>query len=354
MRINCCSLLLFIILLSACDSTAITPDLYAASADARATQKAAESGLRATDRAIQDERSQATLSAAATSGAAQVEMQLLQARIDATRQAQDLEIERARVTEAATIARATQIQAENYAQATHIAEGLQATANVAVAHATQTAVVVLAYQESGRAVRQNNIEALWDYFIPALIGILLIFLAIFAIYTAPHAARLVRTWIDRRNRHYYTPIGILVYTPGPDGLERAQLIQGGRIIPSSSSSGVISLNRSGSVLSSPMRLSSGEDHPGVNMLAMRLVQDAMTVEGPGSDTIPGHRRLDGWTSDRWQRVVGALRQAGAAVTRPGVGAFVTGEFHNLNELCFALETKKLHLRPSPPEEFDLE
>ena len=44
--------------------------------------------------------------------------------------------------------------------------------------------------------------------------------------------------------------------------------------------------------------------------AIRLLADAEAIMGGDSDVIPSWRRLPGWNSDSWQRVVGVLKDRG--------------------------------------------
>jgi hypothetical protein len=72
-------------------------------------------------------------------------------------------------------------------------------------------------------------------------------------------------------------------------------------------------------------------------LAIQLVKDAITVKGKNGHTIPRWEKLDGWTSDRWQKAVDYLEQMEAAKAVDRVGTYVNG-FEDLDDLLYELES----------------
>lgn len=318
------------------------PDLYAAVSDAQATQGAARASLRATEKAVEHERVQATVQARRTEGAAEVEIQLLEARAQATQAALDVEFQRAEATEAAVMVLGTQAAANQYATATAAVEQIQATSAVLRAYATQTAVVFDTERSAARARIGRNLDQFWPVF-----GIALILITI---YLVIRIGKLILDWYftfqDRRNRHHYTPVGIVMYDPNGHGGETARLMTGQRHIPAAYQPEVRALTPSGSVLSAPMQPRAPSENQSTALLALQLVQDCVAVNGEDSVEVPGWRDLPGWTSDRWQRVKASLQAAGAVVSEPSRGTFITDEYQNLGYLLFCLETKSLKLRPT--------
>lgn len=319
------------------------PDLYAAVSDAQATQSAARAGLRATEKAVERERVQATVQAARTQGAAEVEIDLLEARSQATQAALDIEFQRAEATEAALMVMGTRAAADQYATATAAVEQIQATNAVLRAYATQTAVVIESERSVARAETSKRLDQFWPMF-----GVSLLLLSVFMVIKI---GKLILDWWltfqDRRNRHHYTPVGIVMYDPDGSGGETARLMTGQRHIPSTYNPEVRALTPSGSVLAAPMAPPSEERKSAAYMtlLALQLVQDAVSVAGEDSVELPGWRDLPGWTSDRWQRVKAALQAAEAVISDPGKGTFVTEPYQNLGYLLFSLETKNLKVKP---------
>ncbi len=348
---------LVVILLSACSD--VPPDFYAASADAQATQLAAQAALRATAAAIQDEHAAATISAAKTQGAVQAEIDLLQVRIQSTKDAQALELERARATDQAAIARSTQIQAEVLARQTQAARDVQATTNAQAARATQTALAVQVERDTAAARRAEQFADFWAGFKTVVAVVIMCLMVGLATYMTFQIFVWWVNWRDRRMRMFETRNGTLVWIDPNDNLQpeilgvpsavaRKSLPSRSWGVPDlnlvSDLPAVRSITPSGSVLAS--RPDPHRPQPTITIQAIQLLQAAVEISGPEASTIPGWRDLK-WSSERWQRVIGGLAAAGAVVAQPGVGTTITHEYETLNNLLYAVEMRELIVRPAP-------
>jgi hypothetical protein len=337
--------------LAAC--TDVPPDLYAQSADAQATQIAALAALRATDQAIQDEHAQATLSAAATQGAAQIEIDLLAARLQATKDAQSLELERARATDTAAAARSTQVQAELLSRQTQAARDLQATTGAMAAQATQVALSIQVQRDTAAAQRQEQFAEFWAGFKTLLAVVVVCWLVGLASYMSFQVFAWWLHWRDLRMRMVESRSGTAVWVDPSDSfypmlLGAPSQVARRALIPNldlvSDLPAVRRLTASGSVLASqpdPRR-----PQPTITIQAIQLLHAAVQISGPEASTIPGWRDLK-WSSERWQRVVAGLAAAGAVVAQPGVGTTITHTYETLNNLLYAVEMRELIVRPAP-------
>ncbi len=350
---------LVVILLAACD--AASPDFYAASADAQATQLAAQAALRATDRAIQDEHAAATISAAKTQGAVQAEIDLLQVRIQSTKDAQALELERARATDQAAIARATQSQAETLARQTQAARDVQATTNAQAAHATQTALAIQVERDTAAARRTEQFADFWAGFKTVLVVVIVCLMVGLASYMAYQVFSWWLHWRDLHMRRIETRSGTLIWMNNPEtGSLYPEILSvpsqaARRALPARSWSipdlnlvsglpAVRNVTQSGSVLAS--RIVHKAEPDVITHQVILLLRQAVEISGPESQIIPGWRDL-GCSSDRWQRIIGGLVAAGAAVAQPGVGTAITHEYETLNNLLYAVEMRELRIKPAP-------
>lgn len=159
------ALLAVVLLMTGCDGGGQSP--YSAMSDAQATQGAAAAHLRETEARIAERSMQATLSAAHTQSASEAQIALLQAQMQATRDAYDLAIARDRATAEAAeyYARETQMTGQT-ATAYHITETPLA--------ATQAAIV--------REAERQAQAAEWDRrMVPVLRVLPLVILAIVVI-----------------------------------------------------------------------------------------------------------------------------------------------------------------------------
>jgi hypothetical protein len=345
-------LLLLLFLLAACSD--VPPDFYAQSADAQATQQAAQAALRATDSAIQDQHAQATLSAAATQGAVQAEIDLLTARLQATKDVQALELERARATDTAASARSTQVQAEALAKQTQAARDLQATTGALSAQATQTALSIQVQRDTAAAQRQEQFAEFWAGFKTLLAVVVVCWLVGLASYMSFQVFAWWLHWRDLRMRMVESRSGTAVWVDPSDSfypmlLGAPSQVARRALIPNldlvSDLPAVRRLTASGSVLASqpdPRR-----PQPGITVQAALLLKAAIEINGPESSKVPGWRDLPGWSSELWQRTIGSMVAAGVMVAQPGVGTSVTHTYETLNNLLYAVEMRELKLRPAP-------
>ena len=81
---------------------------------------------------------------------------------------------------------------------------------------------------------------------------------------------------------------------------------------------------------------------------VKLLKKAQEVNGETAVNLPGHREM-GWTSGKWQFIVGIMRSNGLAVTEPSKGTYVAERHGNVDNILYELDTGeiKLNLRPSP-------
>ena len=340
-------LALLVLLLTGCDGGTSGVDLYELEAGGQATASAAQARLRATQSAAFERQAQATMAAAATQGAAQVELELLRGRLEATRQAQEMALQSSGATEAAR-------QAQYWQEATRQAHELRTTAEAMGARATQTVTALELEREVRTAVRREMQDELLGSWLP-LIGLAVVIGGIGLFFSlAIRASDWFLEWRDRKMRLFETRHGTVAWYPGEDGFWEPRLLAAG---PSNakyaapytrqlraqneSEAEVVALTPSGSVLSSRME---SKPEPGVTGLAVVFLREAAVIVGEDADTIPGWRKL-GWSSERWQRVVAALEAVGAVETRPGVGTLITDDFQDLGNLLYQVETRQVRIRP---------
>jgi len=101
--------------------------------------------------------------------------------------------------------------------------------------------------------------------------------------------------------------------------------------------GVVSISKNGVTATSS---------PGVSLegQAVELVRAAIGVMGEEGVIIPTWRKLDGWTSERWQRAAGYLEQRAMVIMVERVGTKLLGD-RNLGDLLWELEGA-----PTPPQD----
>lgn len=347
-------LLLMVILLAGCDEgyvPAYGVNLYAQAAGGQATMDAAQAMVQATQAAAFERSAQATMGAAATQGSVKVELELLQGRLDATRQAQDLAMGQAGATQSAY-----------WMEATRSAQDVRKTVEAVEAQATQTAVALdlrETVQESNRREARQELLGRW---LPVIGLIALAALLVMLVQFGLRVMDWVLEWRDRKMRLFETRQGTVAFFPGEDGFWEPRLLIGPapfdygaaknagfplrvphlpKLRPGPSDGEVVRLTASGSVLGS----SPGRIEPGVSGLAIIFLREAVAVVGEHSEVIPGWRNLPGWSSDKWQRVVAALEAAGAVETQHGVGTRVMEGFQDVGNLLYLVETRQVKVRP---------
>lgn len=341
------AILIVMLLLAGCGEYVYEPDLYAMEAGGQATAVAAQALRRATQEASFREVERATMMAAETQGAAQIELDLLAGRLEATRGAQALEMEAAGATADARQVERQETQAAYLVQATQAVMELRMTADVLGAQATQTAIVRLGELE---AIEQDRREALATIQpVVWLVAALVVALLVVQTYTRLLDWNL--EWRDRKNRLYETRLGTVIFELGENGEYYARLLSA-RSLPAKvggepTGVNVVKITASGSVLSSPVVRGSSQRN-GTPELAIELLREAVRKLGESSTIIPGWRDLS-WSSDRWQRVIAALSAAGLVVTKPGVGTYINDQrAADAGDLLYQLETRQVRLRPTPP------
>lgn len=331
-----------VLFLAGCAELPAGQDLGKAIADARATQSAAQAQMRATEKADQRQRGEATMAAAQTQGAVQAEIDLLRARIDATQQAIDIEGQRAQLTEAASQVKATETAAAILAAGTAQARNLQATTIASQGYATQTAVAISMVRAVSDAARdERTAKVMWYVrtFGPAAVLIVLagVIIAVLLVYL-PQFIRMRLIQLDRPTRFQETRAGS-VYLIGEQPYLVGQSPTVGLKLPAGpGAQTVTALTPSRSVLSSPMPLS-------IRDMTISLLKTAVMINGKGHNQLPRWDKL-GWSPRPTRRVIAALVAAGALIVESGRGSYVADEYQTLGNLLFEIETNHLEL-PSP-------
>lgn len=338
-----------LVMMTGCDTAAPAGyDLYSAASAGRATQDAAQAGIYATQQAQQEAYAQATLSAAATQGAAQVEMDLLYARLNATREAMSMQYEAAKSTEMAILDADAKTQTAAVAMVTRAAQDIRQTDEALEARATQTVTALLLDRSVQSESRKEAFEVVWDSVLFRVGGGLLVLYVGYRI-----ASRVLDWWIEFwkwRKSIFETRSGTIAFVADEDGVYVPRVLGGAderwkRIEARSSQSQapVISMGRQGLLQISPTRSS---ESAGITSLAVKLLQDAVSYAGEDSETVPGWRNLPAWNSERWQRVIAGLEAAGAVRTEQRKGTFVSEEYETLGNLLYMVETRQIKVRPA--------
>lgn len=337
--------------LAGCDGGYPPPggyDLYSAASAGRATQEAAQAAIYATQQAQQEAYAQATLSAAATQGAAQIEMDLLQARLNATREAMIVQFEQAESTEMAMRDEAALTQTAAAAVVTQAAQAMRQTDDALHASATRTVAALTLDQQIQSENRREVFDMVWN---SVVVQLLLILLIIFAIYkTAERVFEWLIEWQKWKRSLFETRSGTVVFTPDADGVYVPRVLSGSeerwkRLDSRSlqSQAQVVSMGRQGL-----LQLSPPGNAEGITKLAVRLLQDAVMYAGEDSEMVPGWRNLPKWNSERWQRVIAGLEAAGAVRTEERKGTYVSEEYETLGNLLYMIETRQIKVRPALP------
>lgn len=336
------ALLALLPLLTACaerGAFATAPDYSAQAARAGATVSYATAAANATQEARAEADRHATRQAAQTRQASDAEIARIEAELNATRQVYYL---RQTQEAAAYYAAASAGTATSQVAATATAWQITATP----LYATQAAIVRQVRADEARAEIEQQNQAVWALVEPLVI-LMLAATACAIIYK--FSSTLLEWTIrlkDRRARLYETRAGPVYILTTDDGLEVPQLLAALNTRPVQSASDASDVNPIPVITVMGKPWNPPEKSDTTFELARQLVSDAMAAEGPESDRLPGWRKLDGWNSDRWQRAVAALSQAGAVAAGP-TGTVVTGGYDSLEGVLYALDMKQLRLRPAP-------
>lgn len=321
--------LVFLLLLVACtDARLPGSDPLSDLAGADATQSAANAAIRQTARAADAERSQSTMQAARTQGAAQIQIDLLQAQIDATRQADDL-----------ILAHATQtagVQAVNTA----------ASAAALASRPTQTAQALIIVHELDMIQRKQALDIFWLYFIPLVGMVILIGLIILSVRLG---LDLYQNWVkwrtlDNSIRGYEGSR----FTWEVNG-ELPKIVAGTRPLPITGPQPLKPIG-AGNVAwtsSMPVRYKKTSTGSTADNPVIRLIEDGISIVGDDSRQLPGWRVLQeyglAWESGPWQAAVRPLVNTGAIVPRPRVAVNVADEYYDLAGLLEAITTGKINI-----------
>ena len=325
MTVRLATIGLILLLLSAC--TALPSD------DPYALRAQADAAIQATQRAAIQEARAATLEAASTKQAGEAEIALLNARLDATARALAYSETQSAATQQARDAQATQMTISDIGTQTAVARS-----------ATQTVVRLAVVAAQAKAERDQHTADFWANVLPVGIFILLIVCAVGGGIILWRAKDWLFVWRDRKNSIYNTTIGPVVVLP--DGsFQLLQEIYHNRMRPQLDAGPSDVQWISQSVTSSPVKHDKPPDS--LTDLAIRVVSLSVQQGDPGSDVILGHRELR-MSSHTWQRGVGGLVDAGAAITEPGRGTYVGRQYQSCAQLLSDLQNGKLHLTPTPP------
>src|SRR3972149_2517259 len=280
--------LAMILLLVGCDDGGYGVDLYSEASKGRATLDAAQAGLYATQDARQQNYAQATLSAAATQGAAQGEIDLLKARLQATRDAMTMELERSRPTERARLEKAM-LAVQNQA----------ATVEAVSARATQTAIALQMDATIQDARRREQMEEIKANIMPLAWVVIFMVASVLLFYIVLESFHRRIKWRDQKESLIDRRPGTFAWVFDPNTeMTFPQLISGiTPRLPARIAAEMVEFSPGGVTATAPMSDSNAMgDHTSLSHLAIRLLQDAQAVVGGDSMYIPGYRALPGWSS----------------------------------------------------------
>lgn len=332
------------LLLSSCEEMQLGQggaDPYAAIAGADATQSAAKAQLQATEQAVRERSSQATLQAARTQGAAQIEIDLLRARAQSTQEAFDLQIASDKATQEAGYARQT-------VQAALAVETQQAARQTQEAVPTTTAIADIVRHEENMRDQAQVRDMLLLWFWPLLMVAVIVAVVILAVRLGLDTYREWIKWQSLRNS-VRGPEGGRFVMAVKDQLP--QFVGSTRPLPLARPDPVRPLGPGEIAFASPMP----EHKPArtATHLVIQLLEDAIAIAGETSTVLPGWRDFQDagfdWDSARWQQAVKPIAQAGGLIPRVSLGTAVAEDYQDLAGLLEAIELRKLRV-PALAEE----
>jgi hypothetical protein len=112
--------------------------------------------------------------------------------------------------------------------------------------------------------------------------------------------------------------------------------------------GVTQLERAPSVILSPRGVTARSPVDTVRKDVILLLKKAQELNGEDATTIPSDEKI-GWSSGRWQYIVGILRDNNLVLTKPSRGTYVTEHKGNVDNILYELETGQIHLKLSPSQ-----
>jgi hypothetical protein len=111
-------------------------------------------------------------------------------------------------------------------------------------------------------------------------------------------------------------------------------------------SGVTQLERAPAVIISHGGVTASSPVDTVRKDVVLLLKKAQELDGETATVLPSDEKM-GWSSGKWQYIIGILRTSGMAVTQPSKGTYVTERYGNVDNLLYMMETKQIDLRLSP-------
>jgi hypothetical protein len=335
---------LLFILLAACAPSPVDP-FYMIQAG-QELQSAGNAAIQATQQARHEQVQQIAMAATGTADAqaAQATSQALEAEKASYHATASADAQAAQVAQ--VTARAAEAQATQAAYLSSLSLS-----------ATQTTTAIGLETERQAAEREQQMAEFRAWLIRSALFCLVAAIIIYLVYTLWRLRYAINDWIDwriewldRRNRLFETRSGTVQVTPNGDGTYTIQLVSSRPPPPNlrhfdihsrSDAGQVQALTSSGSVLISPLARSQPD---GVTIMALKFVRDAVR-NGWTGDQLPGWREAD-WTSEKWQRVVAALKSVGVVETGSN-GTFLTERYECTVDLLNDLERGDLRVRPGP-------
>lgn len=317
-------------------------------AGAEATIDTGQLQLTRTARAIEQQQASATLQAARTQGAAQIEIDRLQAQMQAEQQQFDLAVAAARYTEDAARAQETR-QAAETAQAEQHARQTQ------VAGPTATAEQLILDHERKLLEQTQYRDYFWLWFWPVAAVIILIVLVAAGIVSIRMGWILVQD--HRKNRAVQNSVraerGRVM--PLVDGaLPAGYLDTASPIMMRGAPDPVHKIGHTGMVLASPMPPRNGNGN-GANLQGkvIAFLERVIEVQGSDSTTIPRWDKL-GVTSDTWKEMIRPLVEKRVVDVQARVITRVSDEIGTVADLLDMIELGRLQLTTSwPPAPFNV-
>lgn len=285
------------------------------------------SQIEATERARQiemenalEQARQATMQAAATAGAAQAEIQLLNAQIEATRVAIDVAMQSGQAT-------------RQSGEVTRIAQSyeLSSTKTAVSMNATSTAIVSSAMMEIARVERQEMVSEFVANAMPLfllVLGVALVSMLIVIIIAIKRYLEYRMIWLDRHNSIIDARQGTIIfdYDGVPRLLGDLSVTRYNKFTNTKTAKQIVNAEIS--------------DPPEGRVNALSLVSASIRENGGDSVQVSSWRAIN-WSSSRWQDAVQYLRGVGVLDRADPTGTYLTEE---LDTVKWKLETNSL---PTP-------
>lgn len=262
---------------------------------------------------------------------------------EATRQAHEYTMQ---ATADALHVRATAVAIEQTADAGHIANTATAgavTQAAYMAQVTATHVSAVAAQEQASRTEWQQWRAIGQ----SIAGVLLFVIGLALAVALARILWLLPEWIiewqDRRRRVLDTASGLILLTETPTGYNWMLASDAYHMRPRPGMLAAVP-----QVERAPVITGEIVDAPQIDsdeMLAGRLILDAININGRDANMIPGWRELqeegNDWSSRPWQRAVSWLRQRGVIDTVERGGTYLNSRYATLHALNVDMVTGKL-------------